>query len=483
MRTALLICMCFCLVPPASGVDGSTQPSQTLSFAQALEAVLQNHPRLAADALAKPIAQASAVQAGLRPNPVLSVEFEGIRIGGRPETESTSRSFVLDADGTFSSSSTRTRSLQEGGPLAEAEITLRLSQIIELGGKRTARIEAAQLRESVAAWDYEVSRYRLAGETIVRFTDALVAQERVRLARQLLTLSKSTLRAVAGQVAAGEAAPLAEKRARAETEAFRIRVVDAEQAAQTARVRLAGLWGENQPAFNAVAGALSPLDALPKLPQIRAVRRTHPLVARWQAELAHRETVAVLEDARAVPDVTLSLGYRAERSAGSRSNAIESGFGGNSWSYERTDSGWSHALTVEASMPLPLWNRNQGRRTAARLEASRTVHEEQAALRELDSVLAAYHAEASAAKNQAEAIASGLLPELEEVRALTEEGYDRGKYGLLDLLDAERALAEAELEESEARIAYFRAAAKLESILGMPLDSVRGGTMDKEQTL
>jgi cobalt-zinc-cadmium efflux system outer membrane protein len=428
------------------------------------------------------VAAARTFQSGLRPNPELAVEVEGIRLGDAPETTTRETGFGLNPDGSLSGSLARSRERPNGGMLSAMEYTLRLSQLIELGGKRAARIELGEQGEAVARWDYEVARYRVASEVVARFTDALVAQERARMAERLREIALRTVDAVVGQVAAGEAAPLAEKRVRAEAEALRIRARAARQEAAVARIRLAGLWGATQAEFDSVAGDLAVTPRVPRLEEVLAARTGHPLVARWQAELARRDAMKALEDARAVPDLTVSVGYRAERTPGSTRRSFTTGTGGNSWSFEEADSDWSHVLLLEASVPVPVFNRNQGAREAAALETEQAVHDSRAAIRRIDTAIAALHASAKAARARADAVRTRVIPRLEEVLTLMTEGYTRGKYALLDLLDAEKALADAQVDELEARIALYRAIAELESILGVPMQGLEQDATDKERS-
>src|SRR5262245_33257394 len=92
---------------------GSLNPEGELTLARAIEAALLNNPDLHASAYELSAAQARIVQAGLRPNPELGVELENFAGSGALQG--------VDA----------------------LETTLSLSQVVELGGKRTLRRSVA----------------------------------------------------------------------------------------------------------------------------------------------------------------------------------------------------------------------------------------------------------------------------------------------------------------------------------------------------
>ncbi|OYX16258.1 MAG: hypothetical protein B7Z07_03090 [Sphingomonadales bacterium 32-67-7] len=122
------------------------------------------------------------------------------------------------------------------------------------------------------------------------------------------------------------------------------------------------------------------------------------------------------------------------------------------------------ALVFGASMPLGLFDRNQGniaaanaertgaeaRRNAALAAAIRRTRDAQAALRTAEAQLAFL-------ENQAE-------PEAIEAVRIAREGFSAGRFTLLDVLDAEQALntvqaamITAELERAQAVAALTRA--------------------------
>jgi cobalt-zinc-cadmium efflux system outer membrane protein len=118
------------------------------------------NPDLAAFSWEVRSGDARILQAGLIPNPELGVEFENF-LGSEP-----SRKFET------------------------LESTLSISQLVELGGKRAARIRLASSGKEVSNWDYEAKRADVAAEVAKSFVEVLSAQGRLTLAEELDRLAK-----------------------------------------------------------------------------------------------------------------------------------------------------------------------------------------------------------------------------------------------------------------------------------------------------
>ena len=78
-----------------------------------------------------------------------------------------------------------------------AEITIHLSQLIELAGKRQKRTRVAALERDLVAWDYEATRIEVLTEVTQAFVEVLSAQQRLRLNLELVRLAEQVLRTAA----------------------------------------------------------------------------------------------------------------------------------------------------------------------------------------------------------------------------------------------------------------------------------------------
>lgn len=444
------------------------EPTGILRLSDAIEAAVLGNPSLAVYPWDIRIADARIIQAGLRPNPELLLEVENIALGGSSGSSGTSRSLGIGADGSPTFGFERERTSESRSVFGQSEITLRLSQIIELGGKRSARIEAAQRGKDVASWDYEVARYRVIGEVVVAFADVLAAQEEVEQFGQLVELGERLTSTVEDLVEAGESSPLEGRRARSAVESLRIEQRRREQAVHQAKIRLAAMWGSSEPAFEAVEGNVASMPELPAVEVLLEKKQAHPLLRQWEYELARRKAVLQLEERRAIPDLEMTFGYRAEGLGDETSRSFGLGSEGLSLSRGRGDSDddWDHSLTVEFSIPLPIFNRNQGARKEAEYQVQKAAYERRASEKSLDARVAEFHAAASGAREAAESLRVSVIPEMQETFELTQVGYRSGKFDFVTVLDAERQLVDARLRATEAEIAYHTAVAAMEQTLG-----------------
>ena len=77
---------------------------------------------------------------------------------------------------------------------------------------------------------------------------------------------------------------------------------------------------------------------------------------------------------------------------------------------------------------------------------------------------------AKGAGARARALTADVLPALEEVRRMTEEGYRDGRVDLLRLLEAQRARLESQIALVDAEATWERALADVERAAGVRLD-------------
>lgn len=483
MLHALIFSISAAASEPPAPVPAVLAPTGVLSLRAAAEAALAGSPRLAPYTWDVRIADAGIVQAGLRPNPEFSFEAEGLSLDGGTDITTSSFSSGLGFDGSATIEGGRERERNDLSAFEQVEITLRLSQLFELGGKRAARITAAERARDVAVWDYEVARYAVLGDVVRAFTAVLAAQEQVAQAEQLAALADRLAGAVGGQVEAGRASPLEGRRARAEAERVGVDLAQAQRTLEQARLALAATWGATTATFERAVGDVATLAALLPLDEMLDALETNPELERWTAELARREAVVVQERKQRIPDVGVSLGYTVGGVPDGTSSGYVLGIDGVAFnrSSSRADSDWEHALEVEVSIPLPLFDRNQGNIRAAELMVSKAADERRANQVAIETALAALHAEAEAALERVEALEQQVLPELESAYELTQEGYERGKFDLITVLDAERALAQVRVDALEARIAYHNALAGMEALLGAPVSP--GAAEDDETTV
>ena len=395
-----------------------TEPAGDLTLREALSLALLQNPEIKAFAFEVRAREAAVLQAGLLPNPHLGVVVENFGNNALKDFDSTT-------------------------------ITLQLSQLIELGGKRAARTEATQLARDLASWDYERERIKVLTETQRAYVEVLSAQGRAALSKQVVDLAEEVAATAAKRVTAGKVSPVEETKAGVATASVLIDLTRTERELEAARKRLAATWGSTAPRFQRALGVIEAVFPIPTLERLMERLRQNPELARWATEIAERQAVIGLEETRAIPDLTASFGVR------------------------HFDDPGDDALVVGISLPLPVFNRNQGaileaqRRLIKAEEERRAVEVRVAtALSSAYQTLAGAHAETAALKAQ-------VLPGAQSALEATSKGYRLGKFSLLDVLDAQRTLFGAKAQYLRALTDYHQSIAQVEGLIGERLEAVR----------
>lgn len=452
--------------------ENSGDPAITLQ--EAILAVLAGNPGLAATRWDIEIGQAGVTQAGLRPNPELTLEIEDIRWSRGPSQRTRTRSL----SGAIGSGSLPTlgweRETEPGARsgFTESELTLSIAQVIELGGKRAKRIAAAEEAKQLALWDYETLRADVVAGTARAFVAVLAAQEKLALEDDLERLADEVARTFRVREEAGQVSPIEAAKAEVALASTRLERERAAADLRVARIHLAAMWGDETPRFGEAAGHLDGLPALPAVDDLRMRLDDNPDIARWASELAARKAGLALERANRIPDATLELGWKSTGLAGS--TATRYGFGsdggfGLSRSASSFDSGRDNSVILGVSLPLPLFDRNQGGIAAAEFEVSKAADSSRATAVSVVRELQRAHEEAAVAQREIGFLERDILPQAADIYEKTQRGYRQGKFDYLDVLDAQRTLFEARTTYVDALERYHLAVIALERLTGTSL--------------
>ena len=397
--------------------DETPAAQEVISLDVALSLAVMRNPELAAFSYDVRAAEARVLQARKFPNPELEVEIEEFDRGG------------------------------EGFDSAETSIAL--GQLIELGGKRRWRTRMAEAEGELAGWDYESKRLSVYAETAKRFMTVVAAQRRLDLARSAAELAEKTAHAVGERVKGGKEPPLQASKASAELELARLEALQAETMLSVKRKMLAAMWGSGAPHFQRAEGDLNGvLASVPSMEALRARLPANPELARWDAALRRLQAELSAEKAERIPDLEARIGV------------------------QRFEEDGSDALAFGIGVPLPLFDRNQGNIAAARHELAKARAKRRAAETTLATELAEAHADLTSAHRRALALRSKVVPAMEEAFNAAHAGYTQGKFGFLDMLDAQRGLFEATGELVDALADYHAALAEIQRLTGTGIEEL-----------
>lgn len=394
--------LCLLLLPFAAPAVAA---AQNLSLPQAIEAAFADNPDLAAARWEIGVAQGERQQAGLIPNPVLSWEAEDTR-------RSTSTTTVM------------------------------LSQALELGGKRGARIEAASRGQDAAVIELERRGNELRADVVQAFHTALRSQTGLDLAYQSQALAERGLEVAEGRVRAGKSSPVEATRAQVQLAETTLMVRRAETMKLNSYRDLARVTGSSAVSFDRLEAADVSLGRPPSSAQlISAIDQAAEMrLARVQIE--QRDAAFRSERAQRIPDLTVSIGSQYSREDRERINV------------------------VGVSMPIPLFNRNQGNVLAASRRADQARDLRNAVeLKLLTQTQTALDQWMTATKD-VESFDQIILPSAKSAVDAATRGFEMGKFGFLEVLDAQRTLIAARGQYLEALAMATDARVAVERIHG-----------------
>jgi cobalt-zinc-cadmium efflux system outer membrane protein len=375
---------------------------------EVVEFAVGRNPRLAKAALAIEAAMGKYTQAGLYPNPTVSVTAD--ELGDRTGP---------------------------GGIITAPQV----SQEIVRGGKLALARAVAAREVDQATLASLGERYAVVGGVRTAFYDLYALERRLAALDEVVKLASDAVSTGKTLKENGQIARLDLVQLDVELERYRAKAEAARRELPGARNRLAAAAGDPRMAVGRAVGPYEDVPLFDADRTLEAVLATHPevLSARVGADRAQ----AALRRAQAdpVPNVTVSAGYTYQGQNKS-----------NDWG-------------VGVSMPIPLWNRNQGNIRAASAELGSAVQEigrvENALAERVANLLRSY----ASAMKEAQQYKAEILPRAQETYSLSLEGFKGGQFEYLKVIQAQRAIAEARLEYNRALGEAWKAAAELSAML------------------
>lgn len=387
---------------PQSAAAAAAEP---LSLAKAIELALEGNPEVAAAKRQWEATEGQVLQGRSRPNPELAYSLEDTR------------------------SKTRTQSWQLNLP-------------VELGGKRAARTKAAEKTREQAQAQLAELQATVRANVAAAYFDVLTAQERLVLARDSAALAKSSTDTVSKRVAAGKVSPVEESKARVAEAGVRVELAQAASEQRNALSRLFALLGRIDAPYTVLEGKAENLPSVPSLADLQPLISSAPGVVLARIEVDRREALTALELSKRVPDVTVSVGMQ-------RSNETQ-----------------RNVLLFGVSLPLPVFDRNQGNLLEALKLEDKARDELQAASVRLHSEVAQGQERLSTITAEVQSLQQDVLPGAKSAYDAATIGFENGKFNFLEVLDAQRTYFTAKSQYLKALGEAHRAAADIDRLLG-----------------
>jgi outer membrane protein, heavy metal efflux system len=379
----------------------AAQSPARLSLTDAISRARRDHPLIVAAQQRVAMAEALMLEAGLKPNPSLTLSGENFPLGPTQNGFDISRS--VDWFATF-------------------------SQTFETGGKRRLRTETAGRNLEYAQAESAAVERRVLYEVKIAYQRLAMARIRLSLTQENLnTLDQlvglNEVRVREGYTAEGDLIKV-----KLEGQRIGYQVKKAQLDVDRARIELlrsmgAAAFDAEQISFEIV----EELDDRPITPKAIALEEAAmhlPEVLAAQKALDRAQAQLRLEQSRSRPDVVASVGFKRN--------------------------GPDNALYAAVNIPLPIYNRNQAQiahATAAVGAAEAEFrHERNKTLAELASARRAVELN----RQQVDSLRADFLLRADESRSISLAAYREGAADLLTLLDAQRV-------RTQAREFYFQA--------------------------
>lgn len=409
---AVLALFLFAVPAVATAIDLSTAVNRTLEASPELQ-LYPYHVRAL---------DAQALQAGLKPNPRLNAELENV----------------------FGTGANRF--------LTNSELSLSLSQLIELGNKPEKRVDVIDQKAAAVQHDYARKRLDVVAAMMRDYYNSLQLQQLIDWIQQRIRTEQAALavierRARAGVVGEADVMRMQLRLAKSEARQAELQA----QHAQSLK-KLAANWADDAD-FSAVDGELSRTPALPDASRLHEALNTTPDYLLAQAQTRINEARLSLAQARSRADVTVGAGIRRQEG--------------------RND----NALLFSFSMPLQWNNKNQGNIASAQAQYQEKLANQEILRTRLEIALRRIHSAMQNNLAQLERLDTDLRPVAEGLLAEVKRGYQLGQYDVLQWVDAQQELFNVDRQVIEAQHAVHLQFLELERLSGA---SLIASTADKE---
>jgi cobalt-zinc-cadmium efflux system outer membrane protein len=383
---------------------------QNLTLAQALEMAESLQPQIAEAKAMVEAAEGRARQAGAFPNPEAIVGAQQLPLNGNQPNE---REYVAGVGQTI--------------PLSR-----------RLGKARQAEL----LDREVRARGLEVKRRDIRKGVHSAFATALYQEKAWQAQSEIQQNAEKAVAMTLARVQAGDA--VKEDLARVEMELARTKVElqRAESLHEQSLIALVSAIGDATLSVKSLAGTLEAAFEIPTLESLVANLASQPETALADADIRARAARVDVATAERVPDVKVEL------------------------LYHRLEASSADTLDVGLSIPLPLFNRNQGKLREARAEVAAAEARARMTQNELSRKLRESYLQLTSALNSSRTLKTEILGKADTVLKTAEVRYAAGDISLAEILPVRRDWAAVQLSYLESLRNVMQAWASLSPYVG-----------------
>lgn len=327
------------------------------------------------------------------------------------------------------------------------EVTIQLSQTLELGGKRSSRADLARLERLKAKAVFDIKRIEVLEDVKKRFLEVLLIQEKSAFGQKRYDLAKEILATAQRRVSAGRGTPVESIKAGLALTASELEVSRLKAQLANSRRQLSAAIGVPDSKTLSAVGNLTSMPVDPSNFTAFPLEKS-PGFQKAILDLELRKAELNLAHSNAIPDLTLSAGARRYKNEGTT------------------------GMLVGVAIPIPILNRNQGAIQEAKSQILASEFNRDSERLKVDAEVLGTIQAIQTAYTEAIAFQRQILPAAEKAFTSANEFFQRGKLDYLNVLDAQRDLFNSREQYLQSLSAYHEALAELERLTGQGISEL-----------
>ncbi len=415
-RLRFYAAVCLALFFIASNNAAAQSSGTGVSLRQAISKTLAQNPQLHQFNIKKEASLGRREQSELAPALTLSLEVENIAGSG-------------DLNG-FDS----------------AETTVALSSVIELGGKRNARMSVADAQLQTLEHHRQAFTLDVLGELTRTFIQALEVRALFELANEARDLAQNTLAIVKNRSLQGATPEYEVKRAKSLLAHTQLRVDALKKQHERLRIKIAAYWGETSPSWDKFNGDIFTYGTALDFSALYQRALASPAIAQFASEARLKKAEVSLAKTYSTSDLGWQVGVRRFEESGDT------------------------AFTAGVSIPLFGNKRNRGALKSAMAFENEIIYERQTALLKLHVQLFEAYSQRQQHIAAVNVFRTTILPDLNAVLDSTQRAYETGRYSYQDWIAAQKELLDAKRSLIESAAAASLNQAVIEQLIAEPLN-------------
>ena len=332
----------------------------------------------------------------------------------------------------------------------ENQNSVDLIQKLETGGKRKLRVKTAKKEKKVMEMDLQTTIADITAKVKKSFFKALTAQDELKFAKETSEIAKSLMTISSERFEAGDIAKIEALKVEIELSNAKMRVQEAERKHLNSVKMLQTVMGVPDIVLDnlfPVSTTDTPLLNLDKLNELLLNNQT---ALKARKKVVDLSLIKITEAKRmAIPDVNAMIGYK--RLSATDLDTIQAG--------------------IEFS--LPIFNRNQGNIMEARALSHKAKDDVEVIrnqlLLQLSNVFTLY----ISTREQVRFFVNTIIPQSEESLKIARQGYKHGEFDYLEVLDAQRTLANTRISYLKILNELFSSITEIEKLVGVKITDIQ----------